>query len=235
MKKINTLLLALMASIASTSMQSCVDTSDETYYVNMPNALVTVKPYNGNKNFYMQLDESTTLLPVNMTASPFGEKEVRALVNYSLVKKESNTKHDYAVNVNWIDSILTKEMMTNLGEQNPTVYGTDPIEIVKDWVSVVEDGYLTLRFRTLWDDKTKHAVNLVATGDEQNPYKVTIFHDAKGLNNGITGDGIVAFRLTNLPDTKGETVKLTLEWNSFSGKKSTVFDYKTQSHIYTEQ
>ena len=39
---------------------------------------------------------------------------------------------------------------------------------------------------------------------------------------------MVAFRLDGLPDTQGETVKLTLRFDSFSGEKTVKFDYRTR-------
>lgn len=76
-------LLASVAVLASVMIfQSCLDDDDNDYYrYALPNALVTVKPVADN-SFFMQLDDSTTLLPVNMKNSPYGEKEVRALVNF---------------------------------------------------------------------------------------------------------------------------------------------------------
>ena len=75
-------LLASVAVLASVMIfQSCLDDDDNDYYrYALPNALVTVKPVADN-SFFMQLDDSTTLLPVNMKNSPYGEKEVR-LVKY---------------------------------------------------------------------------------------------------------------------------------------------------------
>ena len=40
--------------------------------------------------------------------------------------------------------------------------------------------------------------------------------------------GLVAFRLADLPDTEGQTVKLTLKWKSYGGDKSVTFDYCTR-------
>ena len=76
----------------------------------------------------------------------FGEKEVRALVNYDEVDEVSG-RYSKAVHINWIDSILTKPIAPDLGEENDVVYGTDPVEIVRDWVTIAEDGYPTLRFQ----------------------------------------------------------------------------------------
>lgn len=199
-----------------------------------PSAVVTVKPDADNSSFYMQLDEETVLHAVNMKTSPFGTKEVRALVNYRKPTAEEMQKgglYDDANNVyiNWIDSILTKKTVPDLGEDaNAAKYGNDPVEIVGDWTTVVEDGYITLRFRTIWTDGVMHRINLVASSDPADPYKVTLYHDAAGDHSGREGDALAAFRLADLPDTQGATVDLTLEWKSFSGVKTAKFKYCTR-------
>ena len=156
---------------------------------------------------------------------------MRALVNYTLA--EENTAHSgKMVNINWIDSIRTKNMAPTLGDKNTAAYGTDPLEVVNDWVSIAEDGYLTLRFRTRWGVGVRHLVNLVPTGDQKDPYQVTFFHNAQKDLYGRVGDGIVAFRLDRLPDTKGKTVWLTLKWNSYSGMKMAKFKYCTRKETH---
>lgn len=207
---------------------SCLDDDNSNWDKLYPNALVTVK-HAGDETVFFQLDDKTTLLPVNLKSSPFGSKEVRALVNYKEVD-ESAKEYDKAVHVNWIDSILTKPMAANMGDKNDEVYGNDPVEIVRDWVTVAEDGYLTLRFRTLWGySRIVHYVNLIPTNNPENPYEVEFRHDANNDYADRMGDGLVAFKLDKLPDTKGETVKLKLKWKSFSGEKSVEFDYRTRS------
>ena len=218
----------LMAAVASLGFQSCLDDDDDKYAVLVPNALVTVKNASDN-SCYLQLDERTTLLPVNMKSSPFGGKEVRALVNYSNVDEPSGA-YSQTVYVNWIDSLLTKPMAPNLGEaENDEVYGDDPVEMVADWVTIAEDGYLTLRFRTMWGNPSlKHFVNLISTNNPEDPYEVEFRHNAYGDTYGQAGDGLEAFRLASLPATEGKTVKLTLKWHSFTGEKSVQFDYCTR-------
>ena len=224
-------LLASVAVLASVMIfRSCLDDDDNDYYrYALPNALVTVKPVADN-SFFMQLDDSTTLLPVNMKNSPYGEKEVRALVNFDPVN-ESSGEYDKAVHINWIDSILTKPIAPDLGEENDKIYGTDPVEIVNDWVTLAEDGYLTLRFRTVWGGSQKHFVNLLLGQNPDNPYEVEFRHNAYGDTYGNPDDGLVAFKLDELPDTEGKTVKLKLKWKSFSGDKSAEFDYCTRKSV----
>ena len=172
------IMAAALTSIMGLS--SCLDDDDENYYnINYPNALVTVKS-DANDSFFLQLDDSTTLLPVNLASSPFGDKEVRALANIEEVDEPSGA-YTKAVHINWIDSILTKPIATDLGEENDQTYGTDPVEIVKDWVTIAEDGYLTLRFRTVWGAGSQpHFVNLLLGNNPDNPYEVEFRHNAYG-------------------------------------------------------
>ncbi len=225
MKKINYLFAVLGMMTSMIFLQSCSSDSSGKKYVN---ALVTVKPNADNTAVYLQLDDNTTLYPTNMKVSPFGTKEVRALTNYT-VDENYVGSYTKGVHVNWIDSILTKPLVPNIGElENLAAYGSDGVEIVNDWVTIAEDGYLTLRFRTCWGGRAIHYVNMVYRDDAENPYTLSFYHNANGETTGVVGDGMVAFRLDGLPDTEGETVDLTLEWMSYSGPKSTKFKYCTR-------
>lgn len=145
MKTLKLLLMATGVLFTSLTFQSCLDDDDYNYGYLTPNALVTVKPVSDN-SFFLQLDDTTTLLPVNIASSPYGNKEVRALVNCREVNEPAEG-YSKAVYVNWIDSILTKQIAPDLGVENDSVYGTDPVDMIRDWVTIAEDGYLTLRFQ----------------------------------------------------------------------------------------
>lgn len=228
MKTLRFFLITAVVLSTTLTFQSCLDDDDDDYwYHRYPNALVTVKPLSDN-SFFLQLDDNTTLLPTNITSSPYGDKQVRALVNFSKVDKPSEG-YDEAVQIHWMDSILTKQIAPDLGLDNDSVYGTDPVEIVNDWVTIAEDGYLTLRIRTIRGDYEKaHFVNLLASTDPATPYEVEFRHNAFEDNFGSEKDGLVAFNLDSLPDTEGKTVKLKLKWKSFNGDKSAEFDYCTR-------
>lgn len=219
--------------IFGTAFQSCTSDDDNNYQNYYPNALVTVKSEN-NKT-YFQLDSKTTLFPVNFNKELFGGKEVRALVNIS--KVDSIVKpYTQAVRVNWMDTILTKKAIPfKEGEDLDKLYGNDPVEIVKDWITIAEDGYLTLRFRTLWGNKTAHKLNLITGVNKEDPYEVAFHQDAEGDTYGQWADGLVAFKIDDLPDTKGDTVSLKLKWKSFDGDKSTEFKYCTNKTTETSR
>ena len=224
-KKLTTKLSVILLAMATTLFSSC-DLDDNDNEVSFrPTALVTVKP--DTDSFFLQLDDSTRLFPVNMTKSPFGDKEVRALVNYNIEEKKSSMQ---SVHINWIDSIRTKMTVPSLGDKNNTTYGNDPVEIVNDWVTVAEDGYLTLRVRTRWGYGNKvHYLNLLTGVNPENPYEVELRHDAKGDSPIQMGDALIAFNLRELlKDADKEKVKFTLRWNSFSGAKKTEFELKSK-------
>ncbi len=227
--KLKNILLATAVLATALFTQSCMK-DDNVNYI-FPNAVVTVKPFN-DQTFIMQLDDSTTLKATNITTSPFKEKKVRALVCIeeedlkAIINDKDRTSEtkQYDVKINYIDSITTKALAPNLGEQNIEKYGNDPLEIIRSFETVVEDGYLTIRFRTYWGMQ-KHIFNLVQ--DSTNPYKVTLYQNSQNDYNNMVGDGIVAFDLSSLPDTEGKNVALTLAWQSFTGPKTTTFKYKT--------
>lgn len=221
MKRKKFILFATGLLTASLLSQSCDDDSDTYCDMMCPTALVTVRP-SAASGFTLQLDNKTTLYPTNMKQSPFGDKEVRALVNYSLETRTNGSVNN--VHINWIDSIRTKQPVATAGADNDKRYGNDPIEIVRDWVTVAEDGYLTLRIRTRWGAGRKmHHVNLLTGGNPDNPYELELRHDAHGDVDGRMGDALIAFNLNHLPKGGNGDVRIILSWMSFSGKKSAEF------------
>ncbi len=235
MKK--TLSVIIAATALLLCLPSCLKENGTDWSRFYPNALVTAKTNEGGE-FYLQLDEKTTLKPSNLSSSPFGAKEVRALLNYTdrgaYSAEGSGQKFDRSVEVNWIDSLLTKKPVQSLGttEENDKSYGTAPIEIINNWITIVEDGYMTLSFCGVWGSTAKvHSVNLLTGTDPEDPYLLELRHNAFDDNVdagvGVKVTGAVAFSLSDIPDTEGKTVKMTIRYKSFSGERSVSFDYCT--------
>lgn len=235
-------ILAVTALLALPSLQSCLNDNDYDYDYSlmMPSAIVTVKPVVSEDRdyFYMQLNDEEKLWPVNNGNLPYDEKEVRAFVNYTEtdmpddVDKEVYSK---AVKVNWMDSILTKKPVIcgspeETGNNAAAEYGSDPVALYIDWMTNVEDGYLTIHFYTRGGNTgIKHELNLLTGLNPDDPYEVYFKHNAHGDNSYSYADGIVAFRLEDLPDTQGETVDLTLKFDSLDGGTKTVkFEYRSR-------
>lgn len=213
-------LLAATLLLLPLTFVACNDEDYADYDDMRPTALVTVRPQ-ADKTFTLQLNDSVTLYPVNMRESPFGEKEVRALVNYHPEPFAYGTSN--SVRINWMDSIRTKMPVQSVGEDNDKRFGNDPIEIVRDWVTIAEDGFLTLRIRTRWGSRTTHYINLLTGTNPDEPYTLELRHNACGDVKGEMGDALIAFNLNNLPHADGDSVKLKLAWTSFSGRKTAEF------------
>lgn len=81
MRKIHAFIATLAVCAVTPSLQSCLSDGDSDD-LRRPTALVTVCPADDG-GFTMNLDNSTVLVPTNLKTSPFGKKEVRALVNYT--------------------------------------------------------------------------------------------------------------------------------------------------------
>jgi hypothetical protein len=228
MEKIKLTCISIAIALVSVVFQSCSNDDDD-YNQFYPNALVTVKSLSDN-SFYLQLDDSTTLKPVNLSKSPFGTKEVRALGNFTVTKDPAD-KYSKAVKINWIDSIRTKPLVPSYGTENDSRYGTAPIGVYNDWVTISEDGYLTLHFVGNWGENalTIHSINLLSGVNPNNPYELELRHNDNGDSMGRPVDGLIAFSLKSLPDTEGKTVKLKLNWKSFDNSNhSAEFNYCTK-------
>lgn len=223
MTKFKFLLSAIGVVASSFMFQSCLDDDDNNDMLNRPTALVTVCP-NEDESFVLNLDNKTVLVPTNVKKSPYGKKEVRALVNYTEEQPLGFGADIRNIKLNWMDSIRTKMPIVIADPADIETYANDPIEIVDDWVTVAEDGYLTLRIRTVWGPYGKpHYIDLISGVNPENPFEFELRHDAKGDLNGRIGDGLIAFNLNKLPH-HGIDVKIKLNWQSFSGKKSAEFD-----------
>ena len=221
------LMLGILAS--ATAMSSCLDDNDEwaEFWEDKVQAIVTVKPINDG-SYYLQLDDSTTLLPTN-NYLPEVPDETRAYVIYE-VKDSALTAYDKAINLVRLDTLLTKDIAPDLGTENDSYYGTDMLALngssvwAKEGVWI-EDGYITFDFflQQGYNDNVKHFINLVQTNSED-PYELEFRHNAYGdIDTNLPPvSGLVSFRLDKLLSTNGQTVKLKIKYKSFA-----INDYRT--------
>lgn len=213
--------MMIAAVSAASALSSCTHSDDNYNEKAFANAMVTVRTA-GTGDVYLMLADDKAVEPVNLKKHPFDGKTVRAYAN---IDEQENGK----VYVNWIDSVLTKQPVADLGEDNGTAYGSDPVDIVNSWETVAEDGFLTIRFRTVWGGMAKHEVNLVTGSDPDDPYKVIFCHNAHGDTVGRVGDGVVAFDLSSLPYTGDKPVKLTLVWKSSTGERTASMNFRSHN------
>lgn len=218
--------LAALLPLAAVGLSSCGDSGDAADWVCIlpAQAVVTLKTTPATGQLYMQLNDSVTLTPVNMRESPYGNRELRAIVEYEYA--DTLTSHySYAVRVTHIDTICTRPMSPVVDDMAGD-YGGDPIGGVYSWNETCDDGYLTLHYRSAYSGNKPHDLRLARTGDDT----VTLFYNANGDsisgNGGV--DGNIAFRLNDLPDTKGRYRPLTVKWTTAAGEDSVRLRYKSR-------
>jgi hypothetical protein len=196
-----------------------------------PDALVTIKPLPGGES-YFQLDDSTTLEPVGWK-NPY-RKEIRALINFNLLNKKSE-KYSHCIQVTRVDTIRTKDAVCMRLDKNVSTRDIEPVHLITDWLTVCEDGYMTIHFSAKWGDVSSkarpHLVNLVINPD--NPREMEFVHSVNGDYNGtVWRDGLVAFKISDLlTGIKEDEVILTLKWlayDSMPNKKELKLVYRVR-------
>lgn len=220
----------MTAVLSLSSLTSCMN--DDGYSLDeMAIAVVTVKPIDNN-SFYMQLDDNTTLWPVNL-ATPDIKEETRSMVTYNLLS-DSIAGYSHAVRLLQMNPILTKQINENQGEKNDSIYGKDPVELNNKsvWSKEgiwIEDGYLTIDFIAYYGGVKKHFLNLIPATGSTNPYELEFRHNAFEDPQSKPQSGLVSFKLDKLPSTNGETVKLKVWFDTENVKKEFVeLDYKSK-------
>lgn len=227
MKSIRKYFLLPLVAMLAVGLQSCDDWDDDNdWWIEDYNqgfdAVVTIRNVDDKLTF--QLNDSVTLYPTNITTNPFGDGEGRAFVHVAVTDTSVSDPGDLNncnVRVSSLDTIRTKDQAVDYGTENETVYGNDPLEIVNDWITVCEDGYLTLHIYTGFGSKT-HIFNLIKVSGD-NVYELR--QDAQDDNNLAMGSAYIAFRMPDLPATDGKYGRLTLKYNSYSGEKTVTFQY----------
>ena len=220
MKRIFTWAAGLIALVTLASCNDYLKGNNDNYRF-YPNAVVTLKTTDDGV-FYMQLDDSTTIKPTNISSNPYN-KEVRALINFdSDAEVIPNGEFDVESEIFWMDSIRTKTPVLTT-EDNDEAYGTAEIDIYNSWLTVLEDDYLTLAFAAHWNNpRLYHGINLVTGVDEEDPYLVELRHDPLTDSLYYYGhryNGLIAFDLKELA-ADGDIEYVKIRYNSYQGEKT---------------
>lgn len=216
MKTTKFIIVAVLSITAVSFLISCEKAQSQQKFMT---ALVTYEDLSSGVIF--QLNDSTKLVPTNLNTGLYNHKTVRAIIKYLPVLDDGV---DNKVEVFSVDSIRTKKAVPDMGIENDETYGKDKIEIIRDWVTVGEDGYLTLRIRTYRSCMAAiHYVNLVSLGYENGEYRYELRHDARGDSEDRVADGLIAFDLNELAPEDRSAVTLHLKWEGFTESKTADF------------
>lgn len=201
---------SVMAALAL-SVSSC-STDNDGYLLPNPNGIVTIKTTDSG-NSYFQLDEKTTLDPVNWK-NPY-KREVRAFLKYSEEPGDAGV-FSKKVKVEWVDSVRTKDAV--LYDEEFAAKKNVGLTLYKDWFVRCEDGYLTLHFAAWFGNgrNIPHTIELAVNPETRDLY---LRHDDNGDSTGpmTPGEGVVAFKLDELLKDVKDGDKLILHWKDLGG------------------
>ncbi|OAV68258.1 NigD-like protein [Bacteroidales bacterium Barb6XT] len=230
MKKMRFFGLAFAIVAATAVFQSCSD--DVGYPLGFEwVSIVTIESLNEGADFFYRLDDGSTLWPsAGYYRGHNLEDGQRALLNYTILS-DSLDGFSHFVKVNSIDPILTKKIAEDKGEENDVVYGTDPVSVQSMWI---DNGFLHVWFKANFGGSRKHFINLVQANADV-PYELEFRHNAYDDPQTTSIYGIVCFNLSDLPDTDGEEVTLTIRLHTFEGDETIELIYNSAArHVQQE-
>ncbi len=223
MKQMKNFKFAIVAALTLAALLSSCAKGDDAYLFPSPNALVTIKTAESGET-YFQLDEKTTLEPVNWT-NPY-KREVRALLSYSEEAGDGGL-FSKKVKVAWIDSVRTKDAVVY--DEEFKKGNSVALSIYPDWITCCEDGYLTIHFAAWFgqDYAQSRVVHYIDLAVDPETHDLYLRHDDNGDNAGtkFPGEGVVAFRLDKLMKDVKDGQEVTLHWKNYEGDVTSKVKY----------
>lgn len=183
------------------------------------NAIVTVKKTPTDTVFF-QLNDATTIYPYDYQDN---YTRMERIICFMHSRKEAKGSFQYTCWVDWAEPLEE-------GTVSSSAKGEDPIDVLDDWMTSVEDGYLTIHYDAMWGSSaTIHNFSVVTGSNPANPYELLLKHNANGDAMDQRGDGLVYFDINSLPDTGGQYIQLTLKWKNLEGAATErQFKFKTR-------
>ena len=241
MKKISSILLAVLSLSMIFFTSSCNDSDNDTLY----SSFITISKNFPPDNYAIFTDDSTRLYTTGEQSAyienlQITREEQRAFIYFTLEDSQepsnsSNTKT--FINIKQISSILTKDIIKT--EEIDTL-GSDPININNTWFSNGGDNlstYINIEFSFptsgisntqhiiyLGDDLAADAINDELPIDNEGYYNLTFAHNAmEDTQNYTSYNGIVSFPIpSDMLNTKG--LKITV--NTTDGIETYTYDFE---------
>ncbi len=176
-------------------------------------AIVTVKR-SPTDTLYFQLSDNDRLFPSHYQNARGLEMQraICHLTEYPYL----DSPYGHYVQVHWLE-LLEKGMVL----KSAATGAGDGLDILNDWMTSVEDGFLTLHYRTWWGSgSVRHRLTLHSGLNPDDPYELLLVHDANGDEALELADALVYFDINSLPDTEGQYKTLTLKWTSGEGART---------------
>lgn len=181
--------------------------------------VVTVKQSEDGTVFF-QLNKDERLFP-------FGEftfeGQCRAIGSVTVYAEEVPLYGHKAL-VHWLNPLDRGAFLLYPAEGQ----GTDGLDILTNsWITSVEDGYLTIHYKTWWGEPAAHHEFTLVQGSD--PFELTLCHNANGDTHDTYSEGIIYFDINSLPQTEDSPHALKLNWINTSGQAvSADFEFETR-------
>ena len=183
--------------------------------------VVTVKQAEDGTVFF-QLTDDERLFPG--ADYPF-TRQHRAWGSVTIYAEEVPL-YGHLVDVEWMEP-LDEGALVSTAPQVDFPAGLDAI--TNSWITSVEDGYLTLQYKTWWGDPAGHHDFYLVQTDPDYPYNLTLIQDSHSDSKVNYSEGIICFDINSLPETGEEAVILKLNWTTTKGGTAhRQFEFRTR-------
>ena len=184
-------------------------------------AILTIKK-TPTDTVYLQLDDSTTIYAVNYQS---GYTRMEKVFCDITVSNTSVGRFKYKGYINWLEPIDEGQVTADA-----SVSGDLGLDIIDDWMTGLEDGYLTIHYNTWWGaNPVQHDMYVITGTNPADPYELVLRQDACGDTKDEEGDALICFDINSLPDTGDDYKELTLKWTSSGGTAAEKkFKFKTR-------
>lgn len=184
-------------------------------------AILTIKK-TPTDTVYFQLDDSTTIYATNYQHDYTRMEKVFCDIS---VTNRPEGRFKYKGFINWLEPIDEGQVTADA-----SVSGSLGLDIMDDWMTSVEDGYLTIHYNTWWGaNPVQHKMYVITGTNSEDPYELVLRQDACGDKKDEKGDALICFDINSLPDTGDNYKELKLKWTSSGGTAAEkTFKFKTR-------
>ncbi|MBO4434103.1 MAG: hypothetical protein J5769_01450 [Bacteroidales bacterium] len=184
-------------------------------------AILTIKK-TPTDTVYFQLDDSTTIYAANYQYDYTRMEKVFCDIS---VTNRPEGRFKYKGYINWLEPIEEGQVTADASAS-----GNLGLDILDDWMTSVEDGYLTIHYNTWWGSKpVQHKMYVITGTNPADPYELVLRQDACGDKKDEKGDALICFDINSLPETGDNYTELKLKWTSSGGTAAEkTFKFKTR-------
>ena len=185
--------------------------------------LVTLQTRTGER--YLQLDAQTALLVETPALVSTYADNTRLLVQARILRRSGlDAYYSGVARIVWIEAVNVGDVLSYwdiiseqgpdsspnppAGPSDPPDLSGSPLEVLEDWMTVAEAGYLTVHYRILDSGQVQHQFRLQCAGKDY-----YLMHDAGGDTEGDLVEGLVCFPISLADQTEFNLHYLDFENN----------------------